>query len=298
MCEPGCGASGCIDPMVCDQRTGRCVDPANAGGSPLGAACTRSSSCASTSCFDLGSGLGSRCVTTCGSSDDCPPSFTCHQQQGANACVSATLIGSGATLAGGDGTACTDPGSCHSDFCAQGKCTPSCTTQQDCGTQPCTYFAEEGAPLCLSSMTGHAPVGASCQSGADCESGVCLALATSSCVSLCATTRDCPDDSVCGLLNFSTCAAPDQSGGCMRFDVKVVKACVREPHGASVIGATCMAHSDCRSGFCHPQLGQCTDLCSTNAQCPSTHRCKVELYTRLSSGDAVYADYCFPIAGG
>ena len=52
---------------------------------------------------------------------------------------------------------------------------------------------------------------------------------------------------------------------------------------------------NCRSRLCHGGINQCTDVCSVNADCPGTHRCKVESYGRLPDGTEAFVNVCLPI---
>ncbi len=237
--------------------------------------------------------MGPRCVSSCGAGGDCPSGFTCFDNVGAHMCVSASLF-SGATFTAPAGTACTGPEMCQSGFCDQGPpraCREQCTDDLQCGGQACrwTEFTPDlYAGLC-GARTGQAAGGA-CVNHTDCGSGVCF---QNSCAALCSATGDCQNGRTCSLFNFSVCSF-SFLGSCLEYQPNFVKACAAGPHGQSPVGAACTGFQTCRSGLCHTGLGQCTDTCAVDADCPGTHRCKVLLYGGLDDGTDVYLNVCLP----
>jgi hypothetical protein len=293
-CGPGCGQTGCPAGQQCGATTGRCGNGPPVGtGAALNAACAGPTDCASRVCFDFGGGVGRRCVQSCGAGSDCPSGFTCFDNVGGHMCVSASLF-SGATFTSPPGTACTGPDSCQSGFCDQNPpraCREQCTEDNRCGGGTCRWTEFETdlyTGLCGAPM-GAAP-GAACANDGNCASGVCF---QNSCAGLCSSTADCPNGRTCALFNFSVC---DVSflGSCLAYIPNFVKACAPAQHGGSPVGASCSGFATCRSGLCHTGLGQCTDTCAVDADCPGTHRCKVELFGGLEDGTDVYLNVCLP----
>lgn len=60
------------------------------------------------------------------------------------------------------------------------------------------------------------------------------------------------------------------------------------------MGDACTGESECRSSLCSPNIGQCVDVCSSDADCPASHRCKVDLYYTLPDNRSVYFNICLP----
>ena len=60
------------------------------------------------------------------------------------------------------------------------------------------------------------------------------------------------------------------------------------------MGAACTTFSNCRSGLCHTGINQCSDVCATDADCPSTHRCKILPLRTLTDGTTVNVNVCMP----
>jgi len=294
MCVPGCSQTGCPSGQQCDSGTGRCGNVTMPGtGLPLDSACTAPTDCASRVCFDFAGTIGQRCVSSCGSSADCPVGFTCFDNFGAHICLSGALFG-GASFSTPSGQACTGPDQCRSGFCdAQTqRCREQCTEDNQCGIQSCQwqeYTPDIFGGLC-GPRNGGLP-GSPCGDRTDCASGVCF---QNTCDALCSSTADCANGSTCSLFNDSVCTLGFVN--CFAWEPNFVKACAPGIHGQAPVGATCTAYSDCRSGLCHTGLTQCTDTCAVDADCPGTHRCKVLLYGALSDGTDVYLNVCLPEA--
>lgn len=296
-CVPGCGTTGCTPPQTCTVATGHCNNPGNpVGNLALNASCTTNADCASGVCFDFAGGIGARCVQSCGSSQDCPASFTCYDFNGGKMCISGQLFSGAPSLSTPNGGFCTFGDECHSNFCPDGSCVDSCSESSDCAGGQCMwqefstdlYFAACNGPL------GSGTNGSSCGADSDCRGGVCYGSGT--CGDLCGTTSDCPSGSVCGLVNYSICVF--EFIGCLGWQPNFVKACVESTHGNGGVGTSCADATPCRSGLCFTTTGECTDTCSRNADCPSTHVCGVEQYGALpvSGGDdvEVFINVCKP----
>ncbi|MCK6547336.1 hypothetical protein L6R52_15905 [Myxococcota bacterium] len=292
-CVAGCSVTGCPSGQTCGTN-GRCTGNPNPGtGAALNATCAANADCASSTCFDFGGGLGARCVSSCGNSGDCPSGFTCYDYNGAKMCISSQLF-SGATFSTPVGGACSVGGDCRSNFCPGGSCIDTCSESNDCSGLSCQW-SEFAADLYIGSCQGPAGVGAngaSCAADSDCRSGVCYGSGT--CGDLCGSTADCPNGNVCALVNYSICQI--DVGLCFGWAPNFVKACVDSPHGNGGVGAACSIADQCRSGLCFTTVGECTDACSRDADCPSTHVCGVEQYGSLPEGVSdevpVYINIC------
>lgn len=292
-CISGCQTTGCPANEMCSATTGRCT-PVNAG-QPLNASCSADGDCASDVCFDFGSGIGGRCIASCGNSLDCPASFTCYDYVGAKMCVSSTLF-SNATFSASNGQNCSQGGDCHSNFCPNGVCVDTCSENTDCTGSQCMWqdFAPDLYIGACNGPLGTGANGAFCSADSDCRSGVCYGSGT--CGDVCGSTADCPNGNVCGLVNYSICTL--QFIDCFEWAPNFVKACVQSAHGNGATGVSCSDGDDCRSGLCYTTVNQCTDTCSRDSDCPSTHVCGVEQYGQLgvASGDpvVVYINVCKP----
>lgn len=290
-CDPGCTTTGCLAPEVCNTATGHCYDPGmQSGGQPLNASCTQNSDCQSNVCFDFEGSIGLRCVKSCGSSADCPASFTCYDYFGARMCVSSQLF-QGATFSTPAGQSCANGGECKSNYC-QNVCIETCAEDTDCGGGACMW--EEFSPdLYIGACNGPAGAGgngASCTANNQCRGGVCYG--SGICGDLCGSTADCPTGNVCNLVNFSSCVV-DAFGLCLQWEINFVKACVQSTHGQDPVGTTCTDASNCRDGLCHIAQSRCTGVCSRDADCPQTDVCGIEGYGDLD-GQNIYVNVCVP----
>ena len=118
--------------------------------------------------------------------------------------------------------------------------------------------------LCRPGGSGPTPTdfGEACASatGADCESGLCVAnWKVSECSRLCKDEDECPSGWVCQAL---LAKAPAYARACLLVEV-----------GPEPFGGACSAHSDCQSGYCLDAgaQGACTRLC--DAGCPAGWGC-------------------------
>jgi hypothetical protein len=288
-CDPGCATTGCLAPEVCNTATGHCYDPGNMmGGQPLNASCAANGECQSNVCFDFGGGIGQRCIASCGSSTDCPASFTCYDYFGARMCVSSQLF-QGASFATPSGGACSEGGDCHSNFCpnAPATCVETCAEDDDCGAATCKWdeFATDLYIGSCNGPLGAGANGAACSDNNQCRSGVCYG--SGICGDLCGSTADCPTGNICGFVNYSIL---DFFGG---WTINFVKACVQSAHGNDPVGAACTDASNCRDGLCHIALSRCTGVCSRDADCPASDVCGVEQYGDLD-GQEIFVNVCVP----
>lgn len=292
-CVPGCAQTGCTMPQTCNTATGHCETPMT--GAPLDAVCAANGDCGSTVCADLGGSVGKRCVKSCGSSGDCGAGFTCYDFNGAKMCLGPSVF-SGANFSTPVGGACANGGQCHSNFCDGSRCSETCSDPADCAAAGgmCTWFeyaSDSFAEVC------HAPIGAgatgaSCGAPGDCQSGICV---DSICATPCSTTAQCGNGSTCTYLDASVCILRSPILGiCLRYDAYIVRACVPQTHGQTPVGGACTSAAVCRSGLCHTGISQCVDSCGVDADCPGTHRCKVDQFGQLSDGTNLMINVCLP----
>jgi hypothetical protein len=175
--------------------------------------------CETTGCDDGFACVGGKCLLSCNDAV-CPPGDFC-------------------TAAG-----------CRPPVCHGGSCDQPCGRDTDCGVgETC---ADDGA--CL---LGKLPVGAACETNADCELGVCGAsgLCRAACVdaSSCAAGEACEPPSHEG--QWGTCSG-----------------------GEGVVGAACTTADECSSGHCLTGSGRgnvCTSECATDDACPAAWSCSV-----------------------
>lgn len=297
-CIAGCQTSGCAANETCNPTTGRCaMTQTPPGGTNLDATCTLNTDCDSRVCFDLGQGFGNRCVQSCGAASDCPMGFTCYDFNGAKMCLS-TSVFTGATFNTPAGGQCANGGQCQSNFCPAGGggrvCVDTCTESNECNGGQCRWY--EVTPdrfiAACNGPQGNLQDGASCTTDVQCRSGSCL---NNACAKLCSSTNSCSAGETCVVANYSICVA-EVIGLCLAFQPNFVKGCVAGPHGNDPVGASCTGFSNCRSGLCHTGISQCTDVCSTDADCPGTHKCNVLDYGALSDGTPVFINVCMPQA--
>lgn len=290
-CIPGCASSGCTGSDICNTQSGRCGPPTPTA-LPLNAMCTAHAECESKHCFDFAGSIGSRCVSSCGTSAQCPTGNTCYNYLGANLCVSAQLF-SGATFDRAEGASCATGGQCRSGYCPNQSCVALCTNSAQCGGAACGW-REIAASNYLAACTGPvgaSPQGASCGSDGNCASGVCVG---GRCGDLCSTTSQCPSGSICTLANYSVCSFEIGPLCVGSYIPNLVRACLTGSHGNGGIGTPCSSYLPCRSGLCYTPASQCTDTCGTDQDCPNNWRCRASLYAELPDGTPVYLNACLP----
>jgi hypothetical protein len=290
-CVPGCAQTGCTAPDVCNQGTGHC-EPPNVG-AQLNEPCTVNGDCASRVCFNL-EGVGNRCVKSCGSSTDCPASFTCYDYNGAKMCLASAVFPAGTTFATPAGGTCANGGQCRTNFCDQNRCVETCNNNSDCGGTGCRWQdlgGDNWITACLG-PAGAGAQGANCSNNNQCTSGICF---QNACADACGTTGECPSGRICGFLDASICTF-SVFGNCVSWIPNFIRACIPATHGTQPPGAACTNFQPCRSGLCFVgnSLNQCTDVCSDDANCPGTHRCKVTQYGQLSDGTDIFINVCLP----
>jgi hypothetical protein len=291
-------------PEVCNRRDDDCdgvVDPGcKYNGEPCGAAME----CAGGRCESVG---GARiCVSDCDPTTtfgDCAFEFVCE----ADGCGTGRCI-PGFPGGGANGAPCASDEDCASFRCADVRGTRRCARPCRADGDPCPSGevcdgAETGCGACLPYALSPAPrpLGAPCERGAQCASGMCgderyctqpcdaargcgagfhcrggacvrgeLGLAGAECV----TAEDCaaaaPECVRSGAER--TCAVPcDPSGTCAEGfvcgDTDAGRRCVRP---GATLGSPCAASEECRSGLC---ATICTRICSEAAPCPEGFDC-------------------------
>lgn len=293
-CIPGCTVSGCGANETCNPANGHCetsMMPPMGSGS-LNTTCASNADCTSTVCFDIGGSIGPRCIQACGASTDCPSGFTCYPFDGAKMCVSAQLF-NGASFGTPAGGGCANSGQCRSNYCHQsGQCVETCTDSSQCPGGACawTEVIQNRYIAACDGPNGNVPDGGSCSDDAECASGACLG---SQCGALCSSSTACSQGETCVLANYSQCTL-ELFGSCLQYAPNFVMACAPQPHGNDPIGAACAGFQNCRSALCHTGIGQCTDVCGKDSDCPGTHRCKTLEYAQLGDGTTVYINVCLP----
>ncbi len=230
-CNPELGSSECPGGTVCEYQTcgiGLCLPGTPGSGAP-GTTCTRNSDCADFYCYtkDDGSkvcgrpcsprgpacGDGLLCLTEGFACGACIPDPSSPQPYGAP-------CGAADECASGD---------CH----AEGFCTQSCASHDDCPDRQCRAGrCEPGTP---------SPVGAACTTDEECATGA-----------------GCGPDGLC---------TPTCDAGCAASEVCADGLCM--PDGLS-LGEPCEVNEDCASRIC---AGTCTVLCTETGVCPEGFEC-------------------------
>ncbi|MFC1610208.1 hypothetical protein ACFL6C_04570 [Myxococcota bacterium] len=301
MCMPCFMDELCLDflnpvPKICDFETGMCIDPEceTADQCPAGQGCYNGH-CGE--CWDSSEcRVGEVCVEgvcgPCTNSSQCPPGEECNTDQGV--CVPPEP----GTVEFGE--LCSGTGDCKSGLtCLDGGiCTRTCIGSGAGGDADCpsgyacqSFYdhALDGVTLCNSAdqlgsaHPGHpftqAP-GESCESGNECQTGICGTEEPETCKLMCRADSDCGEGDVCWAQN----SGDDITG-------KLICA-FSDTTQWEPVGATCYQDADCDTGLC---MGTCDDgttpcdgswdcewecirvcaaACRTSADCGETDRCK------------------------
>ncbi len=176
---------------------GHCTRSCAVGGDcPAGFACTRVGServcadverpCGSASECPTGLCLGAiGCTSACESASDCPTRFagfdpyTCELVSGQRVCVPPPdVVGGDAAGAScrvdADGLYLCRSGACDSSAPLGPSCTQACTARSGCGAGlGCTPIVDGSDILLVCSRAGSRALGASCDAGRECASGLC-----------------------------------------------------------------------------------------------------------------------------
>ncbi len=198
---------------------------------------------------------------------------------------------------------CNNANDCASGVCAQtstvggalghaGFCTKGCCTSADCLSGTVCYAPGEGGQYCVdptwlgrSKPASNLRGGATCSTGSDCLSGLCVGGACAdTCCSFASSSMECETSCVFGTF-------PGMQGVDTHF----------APHCAPLTGNTqttfpCSQNSDCQGGLCYDFGGavgsECTQPCrtsSTSPECGSNSVCAWDV-----QGSDAYAA-CFPL---
>lgn len=246
------------------------------GDGQLGDTCVHDNDCASPMfCQPLGDGSGV-CTTQCQTaSPNCPAGFECvaySNQPSLGVC----LEDQGGT---GDpkkevGEPCESSYDCETMLCVAESggafCRQQCTSASQCPDgQTCMSLSGVSFGACFEAEepppSGGKDIGESCESGAECESGLCAGDGYSfTCTEPCQDQDDCPAGYQCYPLDGG-------GGGCFKTEGKDV-------------GDSCSLAADCLSGKCVSIGGSpyfCTDVCASTADCPCGMQC-------ISTTDGLY----------
>ena len=230
-----------------------------------GAPCGTSRPCPSgLSCLPTSDSVG-YCTTTCDTLA-CPMGTACNSTFGASVCLRACAndaachagqqCWSGACQpACGDGNQCGGSGA----TCVAGRCHgPECTVTTDCPMgRVCSggrcLTGNDGGPLMLGD-------GAPCTSSGDCASGFCLPADRGG-----VCTVRCMNGDVCFGEPFNSACGPATIGGA------IGTFCLPYRMNQGNNAAACATDADCGNSTC--VLGQCRDVCMTQAQCILGQHC-------------------------
>jgi len=171
-------------------------------------------------------------------------------------------------------------------------CVETCTRNADCGGASCGWFEYSSdfyASACVGPIGG-LPAGSSCSADTDCQSGVC----GGTCLAPCTSTADCNNGETCFLADYSVCPVMIGPLCVGNYIANFARVCFPGAHGAGPVGTACSGFEVCRSGLCHLGIGQCTDLCGDDADCPSGYTCKIESAGQLPDGQTVWINVCLP----
>jgi hypothetical protein len=267
--EPNdCSAKG----LECWSDKSRCVTRGDCRlhGCTKGGCNPDTGQCTSADCVDLGScpdpttrcDVKTRtCVKIAKLGDACDGTILCDTGQGQ--CTGSDVLG----LAG-TGSVCASA-CCSTDQCPAGfVCRASGNGSSMCVTA-------DAAGLTI----GGGGQGASCNSGADCRSGMCVS-------GYCSDT--CCAGTTCGRSGSCTIRSGDHDFLC------------RSGSSSGGYGASCSSNSSCKSGLCYGSgsfYGWCTQHCCTSADC-STYNTNTGLADRCDTvdvGNGTIVALCEPI---
>lgn len=202
----------------------------------MGDVCSVGKDCASTVCVTDGF-PGGYCTTDC-TTNGCP-SGTCTAIGGYQVCLRDCNT--------------TDECGRMGYQCFQGQCRPNCAIDDDCGAG---FVCPDGT---CQPKPG-TPVGGDCNVNDDCATATCGY--DKKCVQPCDRDSACPSGQTCYINPVG--------------DIKplptthLLPICIMK-RGTAAPGMACTADKDCDRGSC--QLGMCSELCATNADCRTGTTC-------------------------
>ncbi|MCC6647529.1 MAG: hypothetical protein IT374_18400 [Polyangiaceae bacterium] len=262
-----------------------------AGGSAtaFGAPCTSAAQCPQGALCEALAKLGESmsgmvCTKPCCGSSQCGPvadgAACIPVKSGAGMCLRASSFGRPALGEGATGDPCGgDGGKCRSGFCEGGSCNDVCCKDAACGgSDECvrrelTVGTKRWAWACGKTVGG-LESNKVCQSDAGCRSNSCQvhedAFNTKFCSSPCCNSQACGAIvvPVIGSQIPVACQYVQQAGG------EYLRSCATVTAGAAATGASCGSDLDCRTGFCVPGGGYCSDPCCGDSDCPAPLKCK------------------------
>lgn len=253
-CDNMCGDLVVEAPETCD---GNCPTSCNDGN-----ACTTDQLLGSAATCDVTCQFSP--VTACINGDGCCPSGCNHTNDNDCACVARTCTQAGAscgTVSDGCGGTITCANQCGSNqTCENNQCvTTTQPTQQLIGT-PCMDYPE----------CGNDP-NTACVLPPQWPGGYC---------SLICNDAACPSGSACAPLNqnddvcMKTCTSDNNCRSGYECTLHGGHRVCMPPVGDGGIGSPCSSNQDCNSGLCDTLLLMCTETCSIGS-CPSGYSCSL-----------------------
>ena len=291
--------------------------------------CAHSSDCETGSCLLFPFG-GAFCALECQEHADCAGGFSCLEVAGETGlrCLPSNgeCAEAGGNISVGDycyGSATCDSGRClvtpQAAYCTE-ECSTAdssaCPAELRCiqfSHSTCEAFAGEECGTCT--VTGEGVVGDMCWDASDCEEGTCLLhSAGGNCGSFCVNPGSvCPEGSLCSLgicasggvrPTGAPCSSPFQCEGAfctegLQGESVCAESC--EVSATCPFNSTCLAveentgcgsDSDCLSGICRVETGQCVCednshcglglICEASATSPEVSVCQVRLCVALN----------------
>lgn len=192
-------ADACRFDTDCDQdqrcdSTNTCVVRSESG-KALGEVCVIASECNTIACHTVGE--DKRCVQSCDwlNPGSCPDGFYCSSTLTGSCSTGLCIPGSAGQ--GAFGEACDEDQDCASLFCSDGLCSEPCLPDAIGACEP-SQFCERGLLNGCGACKGLVPLGAPCEMGAECETGVCLHETSGSfCSQECDGDEACADTQTC-----------------------------------------------------------------------------------------------------
>jgi hypothetical protein len=237
--SPGAIGAPCTNHSTCDAGL-FCESPAVFGAASSTKVCTRGC-CKSDQCG--------------GATNVCFPSA-----DGGSACVPTASAGRSDVGTKSGGESCTKHGDCRSGLCDQSQCFDTCCADSDCpGSQYCVRRQLPGTTrfvMACGQNLGPGGFLATCSLGSNCQSGLCLTT-PGRCTKTCCTSKDC---------------AGTTSLACIHY--QGLRYCATYTGGTKLLGATCGANSECKSGYCVTPGSYCSDTCCSDFDCGSGFACR------------------------
>lgn len=236
---------------------------------PMGGVCTTDNDCVSPLfCQPYGSqSFCSQLCTVAGA--NCPDGFNCAPYQnggGKGACISGP---SQPKPVKNPGDSCKSSAECISLMCLQNvcriKCAPKTGDPCDPVTEQCAPMPGTGIGACVPGPVApeKSPLGAQCQEGAECVSGICLRTDVSASFGICRAA--CKGKGSCA------------KGFACIMQAEGFEACLPGDETKLPAGSACTGPSDCASALCiSKSIGVqfCSAKCTTSAECPCGMSCE------------------------